>query len=144
MMIGADSRAAILEMLAVESSRSVRHGRSLGVVYIDVVGLKKVNDEIGHPAGDVMLRKLVNYVDRNTRASDSIGRLGGDEFLVVLPETDREGAEVVARELTAILADEGVRMSTGIAGTPDTTPDADALVAAADADLRKARLLRTS
>ena len=143
-LTGADSRTAILEQLKVESSRSVRHGRSLSVVYIDVVGLKKVNDEIGHPAGDVMLRKLVNYVDRNTRASDRIGRLGGDEFLVVLPETDCDGAEVVANKLTAVLADEGVRISTGVAGTPETTPDPDALVAAADAALRAARLMRTN
>ena len=143
-LTGADSRAAILEMLKVECSRSVRHGRALSVVYIDVVGLKKVNDEIGHPAGDVMLRKLVNYVDRNTRASDRIGRLGGDEFLVILPETDSEGAEVVANKLKVILADEGVRISTGFAGTPGTAPDADALIAAADASWRTARLRRTS
>jgi diguanylate cyclase (GGDEF)-like protein len=143
-LTGSDSRTTILDHLKVESARSVRHGRPLSVVYLDVVGLKKVNDGIGHPAGDVMLRKLVNYVERNTRASDRIGRLGGDEFLVLLPETDSEGASVVAKKLTAILADEGVRISAGVAGTPETNPDADALVAAADAALRSARLLRSS
>lgn len=135
-LTGADSREEILVRLGDESARSIRHGRPLGVVYIDADELKSLNTAQGHTAGDAMLKTLVRVVRANTRVTDAIGRLGGDEFLLVLPETDLHGAEFVARKLTELLAAEKVDVSAGAAGTPETRPEPDALIEAADAAMR--------
>ena len=141
-LTGADSRAQIMTRLAGEAARSVRHGRPLSVVYLDVDGLKPVNDEQGHAAGDEILKTLVNVVRENTRVTDAIGRLGGDEFLLVLPETDFGGAAFVANKVTELLAKAGVGVSTGVAGSPQNSLDPEALIAAADAAMRSAKASR--
>ena len=76
---------------------------------------------------------------RNTRASDRFGRLGGDEFLLVLPETDKTGADVVAAKVGGHITAEGLSATCGTAGTPETEPEPHALVEAADAAMRALR-----
>lgn len=138
-LTGADSRDAILGRLNAESARSVRHGRPLSVIYLDVDGLKRLNDEHGHAAGDNALKSLVRVVRQNTRVTDAIGRQGGDEFLIMLPETDLAGARFVASKMTRLLAAEGIGVTAGAAGPPDAGPEPDALIAAADSAMRAAR-----
>lgn len=141
-LTGAMSRLAVLGHLETECARAIRYGRPLSVVYLDVDGLKSTNDEMGHRAGDDLLRKLVACVTRNTRTADLFGRLGGDEFLLVLPETDQAGAESVAEKVRGFLADDDLSATCGTAGTPQTRPEPDALVDAADAALRALRVER--
>ncbi len=141
-LTGAMSRAALMEQLEMECARSVRYGRPLSVVFMDVDGLKATNDEEGHRAGDDLLRQLVKSVQHHTRSADLFGRLGGDEFLLVLPETDAAGAEATAGKLSGFLAGEGLSASFGTSGTPETTPEPEALVEAADAAMRALRAKR--
>ena len=138
-LTGVMNRAAILKRLEIECSRALRHMRPLGVVFMDVDGLKALNDDRGHLAGDELLVKLAAAVNASTRASDAFGRLGGDEFLLVLPETDAEGAATVANKLTSLVADAGVTVTCGAAGTPQSQVDANSLIDAADAAMRAKR-----
>lgn len=138
-LTGAMSRLAIMEHLESEGARARRYGRPLSVVFMDVDGLKSTNDELGHRAGDDLLRKLVASVTRNTRSADLFGRLGGDEFLLVLPETDLDGAEAVAAKVRSFLAEEGLNATCGTAGTPETEPDPESLVQVADDAMRAFR-----
>jgi diguanylate cyclase (GGDEF)-like protein len=141
-LTGADSREMILRTLRVEVARSVRYARPLSVVYIDVDHLKQVNDEQGHSAGDALLTFLTKIVHQNKRASDAFGRLGGDEFLLVLPETDLAGAEVVAIKMTDLLSKSGIEVTAGTAGSPEVGAEPEALVEAADAAMREAKSRR--
>jgi diguanylate cyclase (GGDEF)-like protein len=104
---------------------------------MDVADLKKTNDREGHVAGDRLLTTLASIVQANTRSADLLGRMGGDEFLLVMPETDSAHAETVARKLIALLAEgttDGppVRVSVGVAGSPEIEHVSEALIAAAD------------
>lgn len=141
-LTGAMSRLAVMEHLETECSRASRYGRPLSVVYLDVDGLKSTNDELGHRAGDDLLRKLTECVAANTRAADLFGRLSGDEFLLVLPETDLAGASAVAEKLSRVLAEESLHATCGTAGTPGTTPEPAELVEAADASMRALKARR--
>jgi diguanylate cyclase (GGDEF)-like protein len=141
-LTGADSRETILRTLRVEAARSVRYARPLSVVYIDVDHLKQVNDEQGHSAGDELLTFLTKIVNQNKRASDAFGRLGGDEFLLVLPETDLAGAEVVATKMTDLLSKSGIDVSAGVTDSQEVGAEPEALVEAADAAMRVAKSRR--
>lgn len=138
-LTGAMSRLAIMEHLETECARARRYGRPMSVVFMDVDGLKSTNDELGHNAGDDLLRKLVASVTRNTRSADLFGRLGGDEFLLVLPETDSVGAEAVAAKVRGFLVEEGLNATCGTAGTPQTEPEPERLVETADDAMRAFR-----
>lgn len=90
------SRSKILEILdgCVSSSRT-----PLALAFIDVDRLKQINDSYGHAIGDLVLRRMAEVLERNLRGNDSLGRLGGDEFLLVLPNTDIYQAQIIARRL---------------------------------------------
>jgi diguanylate cyclase (GGDEF)-like protein len=142
-LTGVSSREQILKRLSAECARAVRHGRPLGVVYIDADRLKQVNDQRGHDAGDEVLRTVGRVIVQNTRVADEVGRMGGDEFLLVLPETGLAGARSAANKITELLAAEDVEITAGVAATPDTRPEPDDLVSSADADMRAARSSRS-
>lgn len=74
------------QRLSEEISRALRHSRPLTVLLIDIDGLKQINDQLGHPAGDLMLKCFSERLQRAIRGSDLAVRLGGDEFMVLLPE----------------------------------------------------------
>jgi len=91
------------ERLGQEMSHSQRHGHPLSIVIIDVDELKKVNDLYGHLAGDEALKRMGRLLRENMRAADVVARYGGDEFAIIMPETDREEAEKVIARLMRIL-----------------------------------------
>jgi len=99
------NRHSMQHLLDEAIARNRRSGGELAVLYIDLDGFKTVNDSLGHPAGDELLRAVANRLALRLRATDKLGRLGGDEFLVLL-EGIRNAAEaaVVARDLLAVLA----------------------------------------
>ncbi len=99
------NRRHFLELAAVELSRARRHERRLSVFLLDLDHFKAVNDGHGHAAGDEVLRTAVARARSALRTSDQIARFGGEEFVVLLPETDIEGARIVAERVRAAIAD---------------------------------------
>jgi diguanylate cyclase (GGDEF)-like protein len=82
-----------------ELSRAIRHDGTLGILMIDVDSLKSINDRYGHGAGDVLLREIGAFLKLQTRTEDIPCRYGGDEFIIVLNESNIEGAYQRAQEL---------------------------------------------
>jgi diguanylate cyclase (GGDEF)-like protein len=95
------------ERLEAEIARAQRHGHSLTVLMIDLDGLKGINDQYGHGAGDAALQAFAQRLMSATRGSDLPARIGGDEFLVLLPECQPGGIKRVLDRLTALEFDPG-------------------------------------
>ena len=91
-LTGVLNRRCFCELADVEMKRAARYQRWFTIVYIDLDGFKSVNDELGHEAGDNVLRTVAHTIRANLRASDFVSRLGGDEFIVLLAETGPESA----------------------------------------------------
>lgn len=98
-LTGLSSRRYFLETLANELDRSRRYGHPLSVAMIDVDRFKRVNDTYGHEVGDEVLRALGNLLVRELRTIDRVGRLGGEEFAAIFPETDIDGAKLACDRL---------------------------------------------
>lgn len=94
----ANSRA-FYETANKELARSSRYHRPVSVLYLDLDDFKRVNDEIGHGAGDMLLRMVGQTIMRSVRTSDTVARMGGDEFIVLLPETDSTAAMLAATKV---------------------------------------------
>lgn len=97
------NRRGLERRLREECARQLRNGEPFSLLMIDVDGFKQYNDTYGHPAGDVALRLLCELVRTPLRTSDYIARIGGDEFVVVLPNTSEAGAYLVAERIRATL-----------------------------------------
>ncbi len=102
-LTGLPNRQALVEALDAELSRTRRFGRPFTVALLDCDGFKAINDRSGHLAGDDVLRRIGLALRQHTRRYDCVGRLGGDEFLLVLSEADRESAVAIAERLRAAL-----------------------------------------
>jgi diguanylate cyclase (GGDEF)-like protein len=98
-LTGLANRRAVEEILAAEISRAQRFAHELAVVLLDLDRFKEINDSFGHPAGDVMLRAVSRLLRSLARQGDTVARWGGEEFVVVLPETDPVGAQRFAERL---------------------------------------------
>lgn len=85
-LTGLYNRRSGEQRLAEEMNRATRHGRPLTLLLLDVDNLKQINDHLGHPAGDLLLKQFADRLQRAIRGSDLAVRLGGDEFMVLLPE----------------------------------------------------------
>jgi diguanylate cyclase (GGDEF)-like protein len=104
-LTGILNRRAILEQFSTELERSRRDNVYLAVAMVDIDHFKQINDVHGHLAGDEVICHCVNHLSRRLRQSDSMGRYGGEEFLLLLPGTDPGGAMTVLDELRASLAE---------------------------------------
>jgi diguanylate cyclase (GGDEF)-like protein len=98
-LTGLANRRALEEILAAEISRAHRFAHQLAVVLLDLDRFKEINDSFGHAAGDVMLRAVSRLLTSLARQGDTVVRWGGEEFVVVLPETDLAGAQRFAERL---------------------------------------------
>ena len=97
------NRLAILKVLGAEIERANRYNRPLAVALIDIDHFKSVNDSHGHAVGDSVLKHVANVLKANIRAADVIGRYGGEEFLLVMPETDIDGGIASAENLRRVV-----------------------------------------
>jgi diguanylate cyclase (GGDEF)-like protein len=102
-LTGLANRRWLLELLEREFLRARRYRRPLSLIYLDLDGFKEVNDAFGHLFGDGLLRSAARSMQAVLRAADMLARIGGDEFAVLLPETDLTGAEKVAGKLRRAL-----------------------------------------
>ena len=142
-LTGLANRRALEEILAAEISRAQRFAHQLAVVLLDLDRFKSINDSFGHAAGDVMLRTVSRLLTSLARQGDTVARWGGEEFVVVLPETDLGGAQRFAERLRRTIeahsvGDMRTSASCGVATMlPEDT--VEALLGAADEALYLAK-----
>ena len=120
------SREEILTHCERELARAIRSGETVSLLTIDMDNFKVINDTYGHPIGDEVLIRSANYCKELLREIDLIGRIGGDEFIVLLPNTDNESAQDIANRILSkmrnlvnelsIRTDKPISLSIGIAG----------------------------
>jgi diguanylate cyclase (GGDEF)-like protein/putative nucleotidyltransferase with HDIG domain len=133
------------EALNAEWRRSGRTGRPFSVIMMDLDGFKQVNDHRGHLEGDRVLAAVATLLDSRSRQSNVVARYGGDEFAVLMPETNTEQAETLAERLRAALqADHflhghGVTASIGIASFPEHGPTPEEILRVADCGMYLAK-----
>jgi diguanylate cyclase (GGDEF)-like protein len=149
-LTGLFNRGQIYSDLEQEVLRSRRSGRPFSLLMLDLDGLKTVNDSLGHQRGDNVLQALGRVIRDKTRSVDSAYRYGGDEFLVLLPETEYAGAYVVAEKIRAEVEEVGRRLeaegsqasvSIGLVSYPEDGSTPDELVRAADRAMYNAKAL---
>jgi diguanylate cyclase (GGDEF)-like protein len=143
-LTGLGNRRLLAERLAYELPRHLRAGRELAVLTLDLDRFKAVNDILGHPAGDRLLRDVAVALTGAVREGDTLVRQGGDEFCVVAPETGAEASQVLAGRVQRALAtlrvlDAPVSAGVGWAVFPADGTTADAMLEAADARQREAK-----
>lgn len=150
-LTGVLNRQAVLFELEKEIERATRYGHQVSVVMVDLDHFKRLNDSHGHAAGDQLLRQVADILRTNLRAVDVVGRYGGEEFLLVLPETDVDAAASLAEKLRRfvgrhelVLADgyqATATLSAGVAGGFGGHLEVDALVRDADNAMYSAKAL---
>lgn len=148
-LTGAMTRRAFMDAANRDIALAKRHGRDLTFLMVDADHFKTVNDTYGHATGDQVLRVLVKVCRSQLRASDYIGRVGGEEFALVLPETNGDAASEVAERLLGLVAQEifaagkarfSVTLSAGVADLDPSCQNAGDLLQQADAALYRAKI----
>jgi diguanylate cyclase (GGDEF)-like protein len=146
-LTGVLNRRGFTEAAERELARARRHDRPFTLAYVDVRGLKRVNDSEGHRAGDELLRQTARLLTEAARVDDVVGRIGGDELAMMLVEQDATGAEVVKRRIAAEVvtrrAQMGLRapwdLTIGTAVFPEDGASVDELLRKADLRLYEQR-----
>jgi len=143
------NRRHFIHLAKIEFQRARRFRQPLSVILFDIDSFKIVNDTYGHPVGDQVLRCMAKVCQTNLRRSDLLGRYGGEEFMVLLPDTPLDRAQVIAERLrkqianTPMITDHGpihISASFGIAEMDETCLDIDTLLTYADRAAYSAKL----
>ena len=148
-LTGLVNRREFVRLALAELARAARVPGPTSLIMVDVDFFKKINDRYGHPAGDEVLQQVANTLTAGVRAVDVVARMGGEEFVLLLPNTDGEGAMAVAEKIRANLANAplqlrstqlGVTASFGVSGLPlGQSGTLEDLYAAADQALYAAK-----
>ncbi|HQR04030.1 MAG: GGDEF domain-containing protein [Proteobacteria bacterium] len=153
-MTGAFNRRAFFARASVEWARAARSGRPLAVLVADIDFFKKINDAHGHHVGDEVIKDFARRVGELLRIPDLLARFGGEEFVILLPDTGAEDARLVAERIRREIAESSARTTAGTARQPGYTvsiglatacakgtalPAPEALIATADAALYRAK-----
>ena len=151
-LTGVANRRSLIAALDRDMARAQRMREPMALMMVDIDHFKDVNDRYGHPAGDRVLCSVVNVLRQRVRAQDLVGRYGGEEFMVLLPDTGLTGAEQLARELCKAVEESrcpadgvpgpgiAVTVSIGVFGGRLESGDSwDMLIAAADRALYQAK-----
>jgi diguanylate cyclase (GGDEF)-like protein len=140
-LTGLNNRRHFFSIAPVEFSRARRYGHPLSAMLLDIDHFKDFNDKFGHVIGDQVLQAVAKCCKESLRQTDVLGRYGGEEFVILLSETDRHVAQTVAERLrkkvsrTTVSTEKGdlsVTVSIGIAENNEYTPDLETLIARAD------------
>jgi len=144
-LTGLQNRRMIFERLRHEIERVKRYNAELSLIFCDLDYFKEINDNYGHKAGDEVLKTIAAILLRSVRTSDVVGRYGGDEFLIVLPQTSLKGAQELAERIRVSVQETkfempdgksvGTTMSIGVAFYDGTETDVDALLSRIDTAL---------
>jgi len=132
------------QRLAEEVSRASRYGFDLSLIMLDVDTFKEYNDEFGHPAGDIVLKKIASILQEEARDGDTIARYGGEEFVLVLPQTASSGASILAERLKSAVENQNwpkcaVTASFGVSTLGLCEVDGVSLIMRADKALYKSK-----
>jgi diguanylate cyclase (GGDEF)-like protein/PAS domain S-box-containing protein len=147
-LTGIYNRRHMFELGQREFTRARRFGRPMAVIMLDIDHFKRVNDEFGHAIGDHVLHNLANRLQETIREVDILGRYGGEEFTIILPETDLKAAQILAERLRKRITEPSpgngcasvtITASIGVAALGPDAPDLADLVAQADAAMYKAK-----
>ncbi len=143
-LTGAYNRSTLNELLEYELERIRRKHKPLSIIFLDIDNFKSVNDQYGHEKGDFVLKKVVELMEQNLRKSDCLGRWGGEEFLIMLPETSGDEAVLVAEKLREVISMGDYKISNTVTcsfGVASHTVDEnlDSMIARADSYLYKAK-----
>lgn len=148
-LTGALTRRGFVESASQEVERFRRYGRPASLAMIDIDHFKSINDTYGHPAGDAVLRQVAAVLEAAKRPNDVLGRLGGEEFAMLMPETGPEQALAAAERFRGAIASARfeigsgtplmVTASFGVAVLDGALPDAECWFAAADVPLYAAK-----
>lgn len=138
-LTGVGNRRGFQETLDREVARAERTGSPFAIVMLDLDGMKSINDQLGHSAGDRALTTVAKVASRTLRTSDYIARLGGDEFAIILPDTPRDSIDAIVERLRSAIESSQIgnitlRTSIGSA-VADRACSPAGLVAEADANL---------
>jgi len=135
-MTGLANHGRLFEVLHAEICRSERTGREFSLLLLDLAGLKKINDRLGHLVGSRALCRLAQIIRDCSRSIDTAARHGGDEFALVLPETSAAAARLVGQRIRELLAKDSeqptLSVSVGVAGYPGDATTIGTLLYAAD------------
>lgn len=144
-LTGLANRRRFTEALRNEMARARRTSQPLGLLMLDIDHLKRINDSYGHPAGDAAIRHVAEALRRGRRETDVTARLGGEEFALLLPDTDRGGAARAAERIRQELSESAVQgvgtvtVSVGVATSPEDAADEKVLLKIADERLYLAK-----
>lgn len=147
-LTGLANRTLFLDRLDQSVAQAKRHKQGFAVLFLDLDGFKAVNDNLGHKAGDILLAEAAHRLAANVREVDTVARMGGDEFTIILNEvSSRESIEHIAHKLLRAIsapyehidAQYKVTLSMGIALYPDDGITRDGLITAADNAMYKAK-----
>src|SRR3954453_2998661 len=145
-LTGLLNRRGLQELMEVETERALRSSRPLSIVVDDLDHFKHLNDRFGHAAGDLALRRFGEIASSASRRIDAVARIGGEEFALLLPDTEQHAAYLLAERLRRAVKEPGVdgelpSVSFGVASFPSHAADAEALMHAADQALYAAKAM---
>lgn len=139
-LTGLFNRRYFNELINIEVNRLKRSPASLSLLMLDIDNFKNYNDTQGHPAGDELLKGFAKVLKNSVRAQDIVCRYGGEEFIVILPQTDKKGAQIIAERIRVQV---GLYLTTtvsiGIATLPDDGAEIEQLIEKADNALYQAK-----
>jgi len=145
-LTGILSRRAILHTLDVEVERAMRYGGGLACLMLDLDRFKTINDTYGHQIGDQVLHRIAQVISEFCRTNDYLGRYGGEEFLIILPETQIDGAIRFAERVRLAVAEtsldrngERMTLSIGVTEWRNDNDSSSTLIAEADRALLEAK-----
>ena len=148
-LTGITNRSMVLDALRRERSRQVRGGGSFGIILLDVDHFKSVNDNYGHQCGDLVLQEVARIMTASVRAYDTVGRYGGEEFLIVAPASGVEGVlrlaerirlAIEAKPVATEAGEISITVSLGLAVSSDIAPlDPEVMLRTADDALYRAK-----
>jgi diguanylate cyclase (GGDEF)-like protein len=137
-LTGAANPRAFYELAQMEINRARRYGHTFTIAYFDADNFKTVNDQLGHHVGSQLLVKVVEVMKQNLRSTDVVARIGGDEFAILLPETEAEQAQTVVQKLREKLLTQmqesgwSVTFSVGLLSCADPPHTVDEMIKIAD------------
>ncbi len=147
-LTGLYNRKHIMELFSREIVRAIRYKHPLAVLIVDIDHFKKINDTYGHLTGDAVIRQLAGTFTRSVRDCDYVGRYGGEEFLIILPDSGVQSglgaAERIRQNVSELRISRedkalSVTVSVGVAGYPDYGEDMESIINKADAALYRAK-----